>query len=105
MIVPPEEEEYVLVDDTLTVLLGAGASVACGDPDTAGINSDYVPPLVNELFAHRSRFSAILAKYEGTVALSDEIRSRIVHGEPLRPQRRRVNSDSVEAMKHRTSSG
>lgn len=80
---PEPESELVPIDDTLTILLGAGASTGCGDPDTASINADYVPPLVNELFAHRPGFNAILAKYEGVIALSDEIRSRIRRGESL----------------------
>lgn len=77
------ESELVPIDDTLTILLGAGASAGCGDPDTASINADYVPPLVNELFAYRPGFNAIRAKYEGAIALSDEIRSRIGRGESL----------------------
>ena len=32
---PEAESELVPIDDTLTILLGAGASAGCGDPDTA----------------------------------------------------------------------
>jgi hypothetical protein len=38
---------------------------------------------VNELFAHRDGFNAVLSKYQGAIALSDEIRSRVGRGESL----------------------
>jgi hypothetical protein len=41
-------------------LLGTGASPECGDPDTASINADYVPPPVNELFAQSARIQAMV---------------------------------------------
>lgn len=64
---------------TLTVIFGAGASFDCVDQATGNSNSQFKPPLVNELFALRDSFSAIMDKYPRVRDVSDEIRSKMLH--------------------------
>lgn len=65
-------------ESLLTVIIGAGASYDCVDPnDTGCFDSDYRPPLVHELFASRRPFNAILNKYPRARTRSGEIRAAL----------------------------
>ena len=59
----------------LTVVVGAGASRSCAGAG-AELNQRYTPPLTQGLFEAIPPFAAILDKYPGAMALSDEIRTR-----------------------------
>jgi hypothetical protein len=77
----------------LTVLIGAGASFDCFDGATGNADSNYRPPLVNDLFKYRPAFDAILNKYPGARALSDDIRTKVEAGNPLEEVLRRFTAD------------
>jgi hypothetical protein len=69
--------------NTLTVVIGAGASYECVSEGRTEIRVDYRPPLTSELFSARPSFNAILRKYPRVEALSDEIRAKLSSGTPL----------------------
>jgi hypothetical protein len=69
----------------IAVILGAGGSFDCAQPGMAGVNMDWRPPLVHQLF--ESRFTKILRKYQKVAAIQPSIQDRID-----------VNNENLEAV-------
>lgn len=65
------------------MILGAGASFDCADIHSGGVNVEYRPPLVRNLFEDNSAFNPILAKYPKVSALAGMLRNRLASGEGL----------------------
>jgi len=87
------------MSDTLTVILGAGASFDCTQERITDFSQDYWPPLVNELFAFRLSFNKILRKYPRAEALSEEIRTKLEAGVSLEALLRQLASEDNFAIK------
>src|SRR5262245_12368851 len=62
----------------IAVLLGAGASFDCADPDLNELNNEFTPPLAVDLFRNKPSFNNILTKYPKAEALSADIRSAVL---------------------------
>ncbi len=87
------------MSDTLTVILGAGASFDCIKKGVTDFNQDYKPPLVKDLFEFRPSFNAILRKYPRAEALSEEIRTKLAAGTGLETLLRQLSSEDNFAIK------
>ena len=85
----------------LTVILGAGSSYDCVTPNVAEHNTDYRPPLTEELFAFRRSFNAILRKYPKAEALSDRIRTRLTARDSLEDLLRSLEEERNLYLKKR----
>lgn len=61
----------------LTVVLGAGSSHDCADPNVTPVEVAYKPPLVKDLFELRTSFNDILTQYQAARTIADDLRTRL----------------------------
>jgi len=87
------------MDDSLTIVFGAGASFDCAHPANSEVDPQYRPPLTKDLFEFRPTFNSILAKYRRVETLSDDLRSRIQAGESIEDILRQYSSETTLQLK------
>jgi hypothetical protein len=81
-------------DETLTIILGAGASYDCADSTRMVPDDQYRPPLVKDLFDQRVRFNNVLSNYPRAESLAPSIRSRLARGLSIEDILRQADSES-----------